>query len=86
MLVHLAQKLRAAGKSIDEVRDWVEENKMNVIHLYTVDDLMFLKRSGRISSSAAVLGSLMGVKPMLDVDSNGKLRACKKNARSPRCT
>jgi DegV family protein with EDD domain len=78
VLVHLAQKLRAAGKSIDEVRDWVEENKMNVIHLYTVDDLMFLKRSGRISSSAAVLGSLMGVKPMLDVDSNGKLRACKK--------
>ncbi|NLM61168.1 MAG: DegV family protein [Clostridiales bacterium] len=78
VLMHYAQKMRAAGKSIDEVRDWVEENKLRVIHLFTVDDLMFLKRSGRISSSAAVLGSLMGVKPMLDVDANGKLRACKK--------
>lgn len=78
ILVHLARKMRDDGKSIDEVRDWVEENKLRVIHLYTVGDLMFLKRSGRISSSAAVLGSLLGVKPMLDVDADGRLRACKK--------
>jgi DegV family protein with EDD domain len=78
VLVSLALKQKALGKSIDEVRDWVEKNKRNIIHLYTVDDLMFLRRGGRVSSTAAVLGSLIGVKPMLDVDAQGKLRACHK--------
>jgi len=78
LLVSLAVKQRDCGKSIDEVRDYVESIKKNVIHLFTVDDLMFLRRGGRISSTAAVLGSLIGVKPMLDVDAQGKLRACHK--------
>jgi len=78
VLVSLALKQRNAGKTIDEVRDYVESIKRNVIHLFTVDDLMFLRRGGRISSTAAVLGSLIGVKPMLDVDPHGKLRACHK--------
>lgn len=78
VLVTYAMRQRAAGKTIDEVRDWVEANKRNIVHLFTVDDLMFLRRGGRVSSTAAVLGSLIGVKPMLDVDADGKLRACHK--------
>lgn len=74
LIVHKAVKLRNEGKSVDEVRDWVEENKRRVIHLFTVDDLMFLKRGGRVSPAAAVVGSIVGVKPMLDVDPQGSLR------------
>lgn len=70
--------LRDAGKTVEELRDWVEENKHHVIHLFTVDDLMHLRKGGRVSTTAAVVGSVLGVKPMLDVDPLGKLRACQK--------
>ena len=78
VLLHLALKQRTDGRTVDEVRDWVEANKKNMVHLFTVDDLMFLRRGGRISNAAAVLGSLIGVKPMLDVDAQGRLRPCHK--------
>ncbi len=78
LLVHKAVRLRNEGRTLEEIRNWIEENKSRVIHLFTVDDLMFLRRGGRVSSTAAVLGSIIGVKPMLDVDPEGKLRACHK--------
>ena len=73
LLVYLAAKEREKGKSIEEVRDWVEEHKLNLCHQFTVDDLHFLKRGGRISATTAVLGSMLQIKPVLHVDDEGHL-------------
>ena len=73
LLVYLAVKERDAGKSIEQVRDWVEENKLHICHQFTVDDLHFLKRGGRISATTAVVGSMLQIKPVLHVDNEGHL-------------
>ena len=73
LLVYLAAKERKKGKSIEEVRDWVEAHKLNLCHQFTVDDLHFLKRGGRISATTAVLGSMLQIKPVLHVDDEGHL-------------
>lgn len=69
---HAVQHARA-GESIDEVRDWVEENKLHLAHWFTVDDLMFLFRGGRVSKTAAWAGTLLNIKPVLHVDDEGRL-------------
>ena len=73
LLVYLAAKKKQAGATIEEVRDWTEENKLNLCHWFTVDDLHFLKRGGRISAATAVLGSMLQIKPVLHVDDEGHL-------------
>lgn len=73
LLVYLAAKQRSEGRSIDEVRDWAEENKLHMCHQFTVDDLHFLKRGGRISATTAVVGSMLQIKPVLHVDNEGHL-------------
>ena len=73
LLVYLAAKLREQGRSIEEVRDWAEENKLHMCHQFTVDDLHFLKRGGRISATTAVVGSMLQIKPVLHVDNEGHL-------------
>ena len=73
LLVCLASDLRSQGKSIEEVRDWVEANKLKLCHQFTVDDLFFLKRGGRISATTAAVGSMLKIKPVLHVDDEGKL-------------
>lgn len=73
LAVHYAVKLKNAGKTLDEVADWVEENKLHICHLFTIDDLFFLKRGGRLSGSGAMLGTLLGIKPMLHTADDGKL-------------
>ena len=73
LLVYLAAQERANGKSIEEVRDWAEANKLHLCHQFTVDDLHFLKRGGRISATTAVLGSMLQIKPVLHVDDEGHL-------------
>ncbi len=73
LLVYLAVKEREKGRSIQEVRDWVEENKLHMCHQFTVDDLHFLKRGGRISATTAVVGSMLQIKPVLHVDNEGHL-------------
>ncbi|MBE5961639.1 MAG: DegV family protein [Lachnospiraceae bacterium] len=73
LLVYMAGRMRLEGKSIDEVAAYVEEKKMNVCHLISVDDLNHLKRGGRISATSATLGMALNIKPMLKVDENGKL-------------
>lgn len=73
LLVWLAAQKRDAGASIEEVRDWVEENKLHLCHHFTVDDLHFLKRGGRISATTAVVGSMLQIKPVLHVDNEGHL-------------
>lgn len=73
LLVYLAAQRAQAGASIQEVRDWAEATKSKVFHHFTVDDLAFLKRGGRISTATAVVGTMLAVKPLLHVDGEGKL-------------
>ena len=73
LLVWYAANMKKEGKSIEEVRDFVEENKLKLAHWFTVDDLFFLKRGGRVSAATAVVGSLLNIKPVLHVDNAGKL-------------
>jgi len=73
LLVTYAYRLKQEGKSIDEVAKWVEENKIKLSHLFTVDDLNHLKRGGRLSPVKAMVGTIMRVKPILHVSSLGKL-------------
>ena len=73
LLVWYAARERDRGHSIEEVRDWVEDRKLNLCHQFTVDDLHFLKRGGRISSAAALVGSMLHIKPVLHVDNEGHL-------------
>lgn len=73
LLVYLAAKKKNAGATIDEVRDFVENSKLNLCHWFTVDDLFFLKRGGRVSAATAVLGTMLSIKPVMHVDNAGKL-------------
>ena len=73
LLVYYAAQMKAAGADIDAVRDWVEDNKLHLSHWFTVDDLFFLKRGGRVSAATAVVGSLLSIKPVMHVDNAGKL-------------
>jgi DegV family protein with EDD domain len=73
LLVAYAVKRRDAGESLDQVADWVESNKQNLHHWFTVDDLNHLKRGGRVSGSSAMIGTLLSIKPVLHVNEAGKL-------------
>ena len=75
LLVWLAAREQKKGHSIEEVRDWAEAHKQAVCHQFTVQDLKFLKRGGRITATTAVLGSMLQIKPLLHVDQEGKLTA-----------
>ena len=73
LLVLLAGRKRKAGATIEDVRDFAEETKFHVGHWFTVDDLVYLKRGGRVSSAAAVVGTMLNIKPVLHVDNEGHL-------------
>ncbi len=73
LLVTLADQKRRAGASIEEVRDYVEDTKLHLCHWFTVDDLNHLKKGGRVSATAAFLGTMLGIKPILHVDNAGRL-------------
>ncbi|MBQ9488341.1 MAG: DegV family protein, partial [Lachnospiraceae bacterium] len=73
MLVYRVAELRDKGYSLDEAKAWIEEHKLNFVHVFTVDDLFHLFRGGRVSRTAAVIGTLAGIKPMLHVDNDGHL-------------
>ncbi|MEG1072830.1 MAG: DegV family protein [Oscillospiraceae bacterium] len=73
LLVWHAAQLKNAGKSMEEVAQWVEENKLHLCHWFTVDDLHFLKRGGRVSAATAVLGTMLSIKPVMHVDNEGHL-------------
>lgn len=73
LLVYYAAKEKAKGKTIDEVASFVEDNKLRLCHWFTVDDLNHLKRGGRLSPGKALLGSVLGIKPVLHVDNEGHL-------------
>ncbi len=73
LLVYLAKKKKDEGASIEEVAEYIENIKLNLSHWFTVDDLVYLKRGGRISPLAASFGNLIGIKPVLHVDNEGHL-------------
>ena len=73
LLVTLAAKKKQAGASLEEVYDFVNENALHLCHWFTVDDLFFLKRGGRVSTATAVLGTMLAIKPVLHVDDAGHL-------------
>jgi DegV family protein with EDD domain len=73
LLVWLAAEQKQQGKTIEEVRDWVEQNKLHLCHEVTVDDLNTLKRGGRISTTTAVVGSMLQIKPIIHVDHHGRV-------------
>ncbi|MBQ9942727.1 MAG: DegV family protein [Christensenellaceae bacterium] len=73
LLVDYARRMRDEDKDLDETAAWVERNKLNVIHWFTVDDLDFLRRGGRVSGVSAFLGGMLKIKPVMDVNNEGRL-------------
>ena len=78
LLVMKMVALKEAGKSFEEVCAWGEENKLRIAHRFTVDDLNYLKAGGRVSNSAALVGSMLNIKPVLYVPDGGTLDVAKK--------
>lgn len=66
------------GMDINTLRDWVEENKRRICHWFTVKDLFFLKRGGRVTSLEAIVGTALKIKPVLSTDELGKLQVISK--------
>ncbi len=73
LLVKLAVDKKNSGATIEELASYIEETKLHLAHWFTVDDLFFLKRGGRVSSATAVLGTVLQIKPVMHVDNAGKL-------------
>ncbi|MBQ9068487.1 MAG: DegV family protein [Eggerthellaceae bacterium] len=73
LLVLYAAEKRAEGMAIEEVHSWVEGNRFNLAHWFTVDDLIYLYRGGRVSRTSAFAGNVLSIKPVLHVDNAGHL-------------
>lgn len=73
LLVHYALKLREEGKTMDETVQWLVNNRQRINSWFTVEDLNFLFRGGRVSRTSALLGSMMRIKPIMHVNFDGKL-------------
>ena len=78
LLVMKMVALKEAGRSYSEVYTWGEENKLRIAHRFTVDDLNYLKRGGRVSNASALVGSILNIKPVLYVPDGGTLDVAKK--------
>jgi DegV family protein with EDD domain len=73
LLVYLVGRRRLAGATIEEARDYTQSIKLHLAHWFTVDDLVYLKRGGRISPTVAAVGTMLNIKPVLHVDDEGHL-------------
>lgn len=78
LLILAAYKLYEQGKTMDEVAAWVEENKLRAQAWITVEDLVYLKRGGRVSNAAAAMGTLLDLKPIIVETRSGKLTPAEK--------
>lgn len=75
LIVDYAVNLKNKGNSLEDVYNATEKIKLNVCHYFTVDDLKHLYRGGRVSKTAALIGTLLGIKPVMHVNNDGKLIA-----------
>ena len=78
LIDYKALELQKEGRSLEEVAQWVEENKLKICHFFMVEDLNHLQKGGRISKTAAVLGTMVQIKPIIYLDNEGKLQIIKK--------
>ena len=78
MLVMKVCRLYEAGEPMESVLEWIEENKLKIAHRFTVDDLQWLRRGGRVSNASALVGTLLSIKPVLYVPDEGTLVASTK--------
>ncbi|MGG7212276.1 DegV family protein [Clostridium nigeriense] len=73
LIVYYATNMLDEGKNKEEIISWIEENKLKINHWFTVDDLNHLKRGGRVSSTVAIVGTMLSIKPVMHVDNEGRL-------------
>ncbi|MDO5519993.1 MAG: DegV family protein [bacterium] len=73
LLVYYACTLKREGKTMEEVYQWLLDNRLHLCHWFTVDDLFFLLRGGRVSAASAIVGSMLSIKPVMHVDDEGRL-------------
>ena len=73
LLLYLTVKEKENGASIEEAAAFAENIKLKICHWFTVDDLKYLKRGGRVSPAVALVGTVLGIKPILHVDNEGHL-------------
>ena len=73
LLLWYACQKRDEGMSLEELHAWVEREKFHLCHWFTVDDLMYLKRGGRVNAATAIVGTMLQIKPVLHVDNEGHL-------------
>ena len=78
MLIKKAYEMINEGKMLEEIVQWIEENKNKVIHAILVDDLKHLKRGGRLSASSAAVGTILNIKPLLKLNNSGAVEATEK--------
>ncbi len=78
LLVYLCAQKKAAGATAEELYEYAEATKNRIVHRFTVNDLFFLKRGGRVSSTTAFVGSLLSIKPLMHMDYDGKLQVVSK--------
>ena len=73
LLLYKAMEMKEQGKTLEEIAEWVENNKLNVCHDVTIDDLHHLHRGGRVSKTSAVVGTIIKIKPIIHVNEEGQL-------------
>jgi len=73
LLAYYACRKRDEGLSLQELTQWLLDNRLHLCHWFTVDDLMYLKRGGRVSTATAIMGTMLSIKPVLHVDNEGHL-------------
>ena len=73
LLIYFAAQMKKEGKSLEEVKQFILDKRLNLCHFFTVDDLVYLKRGGRISAATALFGGMLGIKPVMHVDNEGHL-------------
>ena len=78
VMVELAVNNREAGMNYKENAQWLREHADNINYWFKVEDLMYLKRGGRVSAATAIMGTALNIKPILTIDKNGKLQTIDK--------
>ncbi len=79
LLLYLGYQKKQSGANIEEVAQFFRDNALSICHWFTVDDLEYLKRGGRVSPAVAFVGSVLGIKPVLHVDDEGHLISVSKS-------